>query len=136
VAVERPFTFRLDDIRIKGRIDRLDRTSDGDVIVDYKSSDVREQAKADAKARDSLQLQVYAMAHEAEKTTLPHSMQLNFVESGYVGTTRPDAGRLDKARQKIRAAAAGIQSGDFKPSPNAFACGYCPYRQLCPSSAA
>ncbi|MEO6349024.1 MAG: ATP-dependent DNA helicase [Candidatus Limnocylindrales bacterium] len=136
VAVERPFAFTLDGIRIRGRVDRLDRTPDGAVIVDYKTSDVRDQAKADAKARDSLQLQVYALAQEAETSALPHAMKLDFVESGIVGTTRPDPERLGKARKKIRAAVAGIQAADFTPSPNSFACGYCPYRQLCPASAA
>jgi DNA helicase-2/ATP-dependent DNA helicase PcrA len=136
VAVERPFAFSMDGIRIRGRIDRLDRTPEGDVIVDYKSSDVRDQAKADAKARDSLQLQVYAMAHEAGSARLPKEMRLHFIESGLVGATRPDSDRLARARQKIAAAAAGIRAGTFSPTPNAFACGYCPYRQVCPSSAA
>jgi DNA helicase-2/ATP-dependent DNA helicase PcrA len=136
VAVERPFTFTIDDLRLRGRIDRMDRTPDGDVIVDYKSSDVRDQTKADQKARDSLQLQVYALSHQAETGSLPHEMKLHFLDSGVVGTTRPDEARLERARAKIRTAAAGIRDGDFTPKPDPISCAYCPYRQICPASAA
>jgi RecB family exonuclease len=126
----------MDDVRIRGRVDRIDRTPEGDVIVDYKASDVRDQEKADQKARDSLQLQVYALSHEADTGSKPREMQLHFLDSGVIGTTRPEVARLDRARDKIRTAAAGIRAGDFSATPNSFACGYCPYRQICPSSAA
>jgi DNA helicase II / ATP-dependent DNA helicase PcrA len=136
VAVERPFTFKLDELSIRGRMDRVDRTRAGTVIVDYKSSDVREQSKADERARESLQLQVYAMAHQAESGALPSQVRLHFLDSGVVGSAIPDPARLEKARTKLRAAAAGIQAGQFKPRPSPISCGYCPYRQICPSSAA
>ncbi|MEX2548522.1 MAG: ATP-dependent DNA helicase [Chloroflexota bacterium] len=136
VAVERPFVFKMDELSIRGRMDRVDRTAEGTVIVDYKSSDVRDQGKADQKARDSLQLQVYAMAHEAESGSLPHEVRLHFLDSAVVGVARPDAARLDRSRTKLRAAADGIRAGKFEPKPSAISCGYCPFRQICPSSAA
>jgi len=136
VAVERPFVFKLDELSIRGRMDRVDRTVEGAVIVDYKASDVRDQKKADDRARDSLQLQVYALAHEAESGSLPHEVRLHFLDSGVVGAARPDEVRLDKARAKLRAAAAGIRQGEFEPRPNPVSCGYCPFRQICSASAA
>jgi len=97
--VERDFSFFLDGDRIRGRMDRVDiermpadQAHDGagerqlaDVtspslpglhpervtITDYKSSDVRDPAKARERARDSLQLQIYAMAYQAESGRLP-----------------------------------------------------------------
>ena len=106
------------------------------MIVDYKSSDVPEQAKADARARDSLQLQIYALAHQAETGELPKEVQLHFLDSATVGHASPDAARLAKARDKIAAAASGIRSGAFGAKPNPVACGYCPFRDICASSAA
>ena len=70
-AIERPFTFRLGRDEIRGRIDRVDESDAGTIITDYKSSDVRDQKRADTKARDSLQLQVYALAHEAQTGRMP-----------------------------------------------------------------
>ncbi len=136
VAIERPFVFALDGLRIRGRMDRVDHTADGPVVVDYKSSDVRDQRKADERARNSLQLQVYAMAHEAETGVLPHQVQLHFLDSGVIGRAMPDPARMDKARTKLRLAADGIRSGRFDAKPELIACGYCPFRQICPSSAA
>jgi len=136
VAVERPFVFKLDELSIRGRMDRVDRSAEGAVIVDYKASDVRDQKKADDRARDSLQLQVYALAHEAEWGSLPHEVRLHFLDSGVVGAARPEDVRLDKARAKLRSAAAGIRNGEFEPRPNPVSCGYCPFRQVCSASAA
>jgi DNA helicase II / ATP-dependent DNA helicase PcrA len=136
VAIERPFSFAIGRDVVRGRMDRVDRTDQGTVIVDYKSSDVPEQAKADARARDSLQLQIYALAHQAETGELPKEVQLHFLDSATVGHASPDAARLAKARDKIAAAASGIRSGAFGAKPNPVACGYCPFRDICASSAA
>jgi DNA helicase-2/ATP-dependent DNA helicase PcrA len=136
VAVERPFAVTIDGDLVRGRYDRVDATPDGIVITDYKSSDVRDPGKAAQKARDSLQLQVYALAHEAETGALPAGVQLHFLDSGVVGRAVPDAARLEKARAKIREAATGIKAGRFQARPDPISCGYCPYRDICPSSAA
>ena len=44
-------------------------------ITDYKSSDVRDPAKARQRARDSLQLQIYAMGYEAMTGRLPDAVR-------------------------------------------------------------
>jgi len=106
------------------------------VITDYKSSDVRDQKRADTKARDSLQLHVYAMAHQAETGKLPSLVQLHFIDSGVVGAAEPNEARIDKAREKLSAAAEGIRAGEFAPRPSPLGCGYCPFREVCPASAA
>jgi DNA helicase-2/ATP-dependent DNA helicase PcrA len=136
IAVERPFEFNLDGMRIRGRFDRLDRDERGTVVVDYKSSDVRDQRKANEKARDSLQLHTYALAHEQRTGQLPAEMQLHFLESGLVGRVAPQEARLGKTKNALRGAIAGIAANEFAPRPNPVACGYCPFRQICPASAA
>jgi DNA helicase-2/ATP-dependent DNA helicase PcrA len=136
VAVERSFQVRIGGDIVRGRYDRIDTTSGGAVITDYKSSDVRDQRKADERARESLQLQVYALAWEAETGELPKEMELHFLDSGVVGRVTPDAKRLDRARRVLGQAADGIRSGDFRARPDVVGCGYCPYREICPSSAA
>jgi ATP-dependent DNA helicase UvrD/PcrA len=135
-AVEQEFAFQLGVDRIRGRVDRVDATPDGDVITDYKSSDVRDADKARQKARESLQLAIYALAEEARTGQLPAAVQLHFLESGVVGRARLDEKRLGAAKEKIAAAAGGIRSGRFEARPDYIACSYCPYRQICPASAA
>jgi DNA helicase-2/ATP-dependent DNA helicase PcrA len=104
-------------------------------ITDYKSSDVRDPVKARERARDSLQLQIYAMAYQAEFGRLPDAVALWFLESGLVARVGVDEKRLVRARNSIRQAAAGIRALDFGATPEYIACGYCAFRDICPSSA-
>ena len=105
-------------------------------ITDYKSSDVRDPVKARQRARDSLQLQIYAMGYEAMTGRLPDALALHFLDSGLVGKVEVDPKRLDKAREKIRTAAAGIRARDYTATPDSSACTWCAFRDICPSSVA
>ncbi len=162
--VEREFSFLLDGDRVRGRFDRVDivpRDAEGpgtapsegpapvaDVveptlelspelvtITDYKSSDVRDPAKARQRARDSLQLSIYAMGYEAMTGRLPDAVALHFLESGLVGSVPVDRKRMDKARGSIRAAASGIRAREFAAKPDRLSCNYCAFREICPASA-
>ena len=105
-------------------------------ITDYKSSDVRDPVKARQRARESLQLQIYAMGYEALTGRLPDYLQLHFLDSGLVGRVEVDPKRLAKARQKIAVAAAGMRARDYTAKPDRMSCSYCPFREICPSSVA
>jgi DNA helicase-2/ATP-dependent DNA helicase PcrA len=161
-SVERSFEFGLDGDRIRGRWDRID-IEPGDAaapaevpgppltdvaapslellgrervtITDYKSSDVRDPVRARQRARDSLQLQIYALGWEAETGRLPDALQLHFLDSGVVGRVAVDPKRIEKAKARIRQVAAGIRAGDFEARPDRVACTWCPFREICPSSA-
>jgi len=105
-------------------------------ITDYKSSDVRDPAKARQRARESLQLQIYAMGFEAMTGRLPDAVALHFLESGLIGRVPVDPARLAKARDKITRAAAGMRARDYTPRPDYLACTYCAFRDICPASVA
>ena len=104
------------------------------VITDYKSSDVRDPAKARQRAKDSLQLTIYAMGYEAMTGRLPDAVALHFLDSGLVGTARVDRKRVDKARETIRTAARGIRAREFGAKPDYLSCSFCAFREICPSS--
>ncbi|MEX1172275.1 MAG: ATP-dependent DNA helicase [Chloroflexota bacterium] len=105
-------------------------------ITDYKSSDVRDPVKARQRARESLQLQIYAMGYEAMTGRLPDALALHFLDSGLVGKVDVDPKRLARARTSIRTAAAGIRARDYAATPDQSACTWCAYRDICPSSVA
>ncbi|HXG39969.1 MAG TPA: ATP-dependent DNA helicase [Candidatus Limnocylindrales bacterium] len=104
-------------------------------ITDYKSSDVRDPVRARERARESLQLSIYALAYEAQTGRRPDAVQLYFLESGLIGRAPVDDARLAKARAAIAKAASGIRTHEFAPRPEYLACSYCPYREICPASA-
>jgi len=105
-------------------------------ITDYKSSDLRDPAKARQRARESLQLQIYAMGYEAMTGRLPDAVALHFLDSGLVGKVPVDPRRLAKARTKMATAAAGIRARDYTATPDPRACSWCPFRAICPASVA
>jgi hypothetical protein len=63
-------------------------------------------------------------------------VQLHFVDSGVVGRAIPEPARLAKSRGRIGAAADGIRAGAVEARPDYLACGYCPFRDICPQSVA
>jgi DNA helicase-2/ATP-dependent DNA helicase PcrA len=105
-------------------------------ITDYKSSDLRDPARARQRARESLQLQIYAMGYEALTGRLPDQVALHFLDSGLVGKVDVDPRRLAKARERMATAAAGIRAREYPATPDAMACSWCPFRDICPSSMA
>ncbi len=105
-------------------------------ITDYKTSDVRDPVKARQRARESLQLQIYAMGYEAVTGRLPDAVALHFLDTGVTGRIEVDRRRLAKGREKIATAAAGIRARAFEATPDRSTCGYCPFKTICPASVA
>ena len=135
LAVEQPFDVRIGDDRVRGRFDAVARGEEGTVIIDYKSGDIRDQARARQRARSSLQLAMYALAHRAETGEVPAAVELHFLESGVVGSTTLSDAQLERTRTKVATAAEGIRAGSFDATPGYPACQWCPYRRICPSAA-
>jgi DNA helicase II / ATP-dependent DNA helicase PcrA len=139
LAIEMDFKFKLGFDAVKGRWDRIDETGGGAVLVDYKTTDIDDPEKADERARDSLrneQLGLYALAYFETRRVMPHEVQLHYVGTGVTGTAQVEADHLDRARERIAHAAAGIRSGQFPPRPDQRNCGYCPFSRFCVHSAA
>ncbi len=134
-AVEASFSVALGADRLRGRYDRVDDGPDGAIITDYKSGDVPDMRRARQRARDSLQLALYALAHQAETGALPAMVQLHFLTSNTVGAVAPEPLRLERARTRLTAAAGGIRRGEFDATPDPVTCGGCPFREICPASA-
>jgi DNA helicase-2/ATP-dependent DNA helicase PcrA len=133
IAAEAAFQFRLDNLKIVGRMDRIDRVtdswgSDSVRIIDYKTGAVRNQKFAD----ESLQLSIYAMG-AAEMGFIPRELVLlNLQGSQEVVTTRTPA-QLDRTRRQIHEAADGIATQEFDPKPGLH-CRWCEYERLCPAT--
>ncbi len=130
--IEERFKFPLDRLLITGRWDRVDVEGDQAVIIDYKSSDVREQSVADRRTRESFQLLVYALAWQALHGVLPARVELRFLETNVTGQARFTEEDLERARTLLRTIAAGIQSYDFHAKPDEHTCRWCAFQAICP----
>jgi len=135
-AIEQDFAVMLGRDRVRGRYDRVDTEADGRVtITDYKSSDVRDPGTASRRARESLQLSIYALAHQAQHGRLPDELALHFLESGIVGRVEPTPRRLERAAEQIAEVGEGIRQARFAAAPSPMRCGFCPFREICPDAA-
>ncbi|MDP8234035.1 MAG: ATP-dependent DNA helicase [Candidatus Saelkia tenebricola] len=130
--VEQDFVFLIDRDRISGRWDRID-TSGGKIrIIDYKTSKVQDQQKADKKAKGSLQLGIYALAYKNIHGIIPDWVELHFIDSDLIGRTQFNDVDLTKVKNRINEASLGIRKRDFVPKPSYFSCVYCVFRNICP----
>ena len=136
VMLEQPFTVPLGNLKIGGKIDRVDVLSDGRIeIIDYKTgANVPTQKDIDK----DLQMSFYALA----ATNIPHlpfnkkpeEILLTFYyfdNQKTISTTRTRE-NLEKAKEEIFKYKDEIEKSDFKCS-GSILCKNCEYKLLCNS---
>jgi len=104
------------------------------VILDFKTSEIKTQKEADKRARESMQLLLYAFACKNIFGSLPARVELYFLESGIIGSNEIEEEDLEKIKEEIREVSAGIRGQNFQATPAYMACTYCAYNQICPSA--
>ena len=127
---EEHFNVKIGSVNLAGRIDRIDRGSNGGVVItDYKTG----RPKSEEDADDSLQLTLYALAaREKWGYNVERLFFHNLEGNAAIGTTR-NAVDFEKARLKVEEVAAKIADGQFDPTPGVH-CNFCAYRSLCPKT--
>ncbi|MFA4889479.1 MAG: UvrD-helicase domain-containing protein [Candidatus Omnitrophota bacterium] len=132
--IEKEFSFMLENNKINGRFDRIDVELDGLVVIDFKTSEITTQKKADEKAIDNKQLALYALACKNVFGKLPMRAELHFLESGLIGSKKIKEGDLEEVIEDIRKVSAGIRRQEFPAKPAYMACTFCAYNKVCPSA--
>lgn len=131
ISTETPFSLNLDSILIRGRFDVIFPGKKGVKIFDFKSSFLGEEEGL-RRARESLQLKLYAWAYYKIKKTLPESLGLVFLNSNHHAEITPTLRQLKSLEEKIRTTARGIRQKEFEATPSQFTCRYCAFRETCP----
>jgi DNA helicase-2/ATP-dependent DNA helicase PcrA len=136
-SVEKKFRFQIGHDTVTGFLDRVDERDGEAVIIDYKSSLVRDQKEADKESRESQQLALYALAYREVVGRLPDRVELHFLTPGgvVVGRALKREKELERAADRIRTAAGGIRAGLFQATPSPWVCGFCAFRTICPATA-
>ena len=135
-SVEKRFRFQLGDDIVTGVMDRVDERDGVAVIIDYKSSSVRDQKAADKETRESRQLALYALAYRESVGRLPDRVELHFLTAGgvIIGQAVKKDKDLQQAADRVREAATGIRGGLFPAAPSQWDCGFCAFRTICPAT--
>jgi putative RecB family exonuclease len=144
VGIERTVSFVTGDLRVTGRVDRLDDRDGELVVVDYKTSRV---PPTDDDARTSLALGLYAAAvwKMFRRPTL--RVELHHVPTGTVGSHEHTPESLGRKVEQARSIARDARRADldfaekgeaselFPPRPGPM-CGWCDLRAHCPEGQA
>ena len=134
--MEQQFTVPLGELRIGGRLDRVDVLADGTLeIIDYKTgATIPTQGEVDK----NLQLSFYALAAtsipQAPFGKAPEKVKLSLYfldEQEKLSTTRTKED-LENARKEILKVKGEIEKSDFSCSGN-FLCERCEYSLFCRS---
>jgi len=130
--IEEKFTFPFEGCLVAGRWDRVDQQGEEAVIIDYKSSDIHNQASADKRTRTSVQMQIYALAWWVLRGQLPSRVELRFLETEITGQARFLPEDLEQAKTHLRTVASGIRSAAFQAQPDEHSCRWCAFSSICP----
>jgi len=114
----------------------METLPNGVIVVDYKAgADEEGSGRAQRSANESLQLRLYALAHERVYGERPIQTVLHYLESGERGTVAPTEDSIGAVRGLISGTASRIRAREFAPNPKGLrTCQQCPYHQICPSS--
>lgn len=138
VGVEIDFNIQIGMYIVKGKIDRVEQTPEGDyVIIDYKTGG---KNKVIENINESLQLNIYAIALQELKKfgKLPKTVSYFYPEKvgekifSYV-VTQTD---INNTKLKLEGYLDSIDRGEFVADPEYVKCGYCDYKDLCEESEA
>lgn len=136
---ERTLSALGTNVRVRGRIDRIDDRDGVLVIVDYKTG---KQVPTDDDARVSRALAIYAAVAQRALRRPVFDVELHHVPSGVVAHHRhtPDSlsrqmSRVESIGRDMTAAEESGTEADFPARPGPL-CGWCDYREHCPEGSA
>jgi DNA helicase-2/ATP-dependent DNA helicase PcrA len=133
---EKSFSYTMNNINVKisGKIDRIDQDGDLLGIVDYKTSKKKE------KSENNLQMALYSEAILRDAVPgingNPGNASLHFLRYGDdpLSSHNFSEDDLEISREKIREVANGIRTGSFETKKSDYNCQYCDYKDfICPA---
>jgi putative RecB family exonuclease len=134
VGVELTLEADVGGLRLRGIIDRLDVTADGElVVVDYKTGRVPSVLQEQQRLGG---VQFYALLCEQVLGRRPSRVRLMYLRDPVVIEAEPSDQAVRGTRQRTAAVWSAIERAcehdDFRPRPSAL-CNWCSFRELCPA---
>ena len=124
--LETGFTLKIDDLVLKGRVDRIDEIEGGIEIIDYKTGKAKEKlSKADKR-----QLLIYQIAAVECLGLVPKKLTYHYLDNNttlsFLGTPE----ELEGLKSDLLAALEKIKESNFNATPG-FNCRFCDFVDIC-----
>jgi DNA helicase-2/ATP-dependent DNA helicase PcrA len=126
VDIERWFETTLSNVRLTGRIDRIDKTGSDYTVIDYKTS---KKTPSLNELKKDMQLMVYAAAVSELYGSKPLVGDW-FLRTNEKVFFKPEDQAIDALKTEIADIAGKIKAGLFE-SKKSWECNYCDYGCLC-----
>ena len=134
VGLELKLEAQVDDIRVRGIIDRLELDADGGLVVtDYKTG---RSPHANHQQGRLGGVSFYALLCQELFGVLPTQVKLIYLGDGLTITTAPSEQSIRALKNKLRALwqaiATACEREDFRPRPGPL-CSWCSFQAYCPA---
>jgi RecB family exonuclease len=134
IARETKFTTQWYGLQIQGQVDRIDRTTTGLTVIDYKTSSTTPAGVKDAtgKANIDIQLAVYqdAIAEQYPDEIIDTAAYYSVTLQKTISRPKKDPTELAAFAEQVKS---HLEQGHYPVSPDKDrkACRYCPYDLVC-----
>jgi DNA helicase-2/ATP-dependent DNA helicase PcrA len=126
--LEKDFRFKFKDYFIKGKIDRVDKLTDGQFeIIDYKTG----LSKDKLETADRYQLLLYKLVAEASFGIKVDKLSYYYLESGHKLSFSAKDKDMEKIEEWLLKNISEIEKREFLPKPGNFTCPFCDFQGIC-----
>ena len=133
VALENGFKIKIGDYLLAGRIDRVDKLTNGELeIIDYKTGQGKDKLTTDDKDQlllyqiVALELPEFYHIGKVEKLTY-YYLDADLTETSFLGKET----EIEKFKEKVINTINQIKAGNFDCNCNEHDCKYCPFKEIC-----
>ncbi|MGA9139092.1 MAG: UvrD-helicase domain-containing protein [Methanocella sp.] len=129
VGVEMPFQIEINGRVVKGFIDRLERTKEGEYcVIDFKTGS---KSKNGNTIKEDIQMNVYALAVLKKYGKLPVRASLYYIKSNETVDYMPDNTCIDVQRERLEEMIRAVLDEKFEPTLSYNGCRFCDYEGIC-----
>ncbi|MBN1325433.1 UvrD-helicase domain-containing protein [Candidatus Falkowbacteria bacterium] len=129
-AVEKVFNLKVKDFTIIGVIDRIDRLSDGSIVlIDYKTGEAKEEKTISAE--NKMQLLIYQIAAEQVMKEKVNKLIFYYIDNNSTLEFLGEEKDKERIKQEIIRRIEAIRSSDFAATPSEYTCSWCDFRNIC-----
>jgi DNA helicase-2/ATP-dependent DNA helicase PcrA len=131
VAAEKKFQFPLNGRKVKGFIDRIEQTPEGEyVVVDFKTG-VKPSSLTKNSVLSDIQLNLYSLAIKELFGKLPKRASFYYIKDDKMVDYFPTEETVGVFTESAKEIISAVCAERFDPAPSYQTCRFCDYADLC-----